>query len=237
MFKWMFLAVWLLVLGTHFAHAQPKKIALEYEVTRDNKPFAIVKENFTQEVSTYRVESITKGVGVYALFGERKLSSEGEVTAQGLKPRHFESRLGENPKKTLLAEFDWVNQALNIQTKGKAKTLPLLPNTQDLVSYAYQFGFMANALTGTLNLPLTTGKKINQYSYTIQVEPEVLHFSGKPYKTMHLTQPMIADQASAQSDVKELWLAVDYHYLPVKIVLADEHGQSLVQSLTSLHVE
>lgn len=241
MFKFMLKftpwAVGLLMLSPHVAHAQPQKIMLEYEVTRDDKPFATVKESFIQEASAYRIESMTKGVGIYALFGERKLSSEGEVTVEGLKPRQFETRLGDNPKKTLRAEFDWMNQTLNVQAKGKTKTLPLLPNTQDLASYAYQFRFMANLLTGALNLPLTTGKKINQYTYAIQAELEVLNLSGKSYKTLHLTQPVVADQASTQSDVKEFWLAVEHHYLPVKIVLADEHGQRLVQSLTSLQVE
>ncbi|NOT15142.1 MAG: DUF3108 domain-containing protein [Methylotenera sp.] len=237
MLKFTSWVIGLLLLSTHVVNAQPKKIQLEYEVARDDKPFATVKESFIQEGATYRIESITKGLGIYALFGERKLNSAGEVTAEGLKPLQFELRQGDNPKKTIQAAFDWGNQTLNTQAKGKTKTLPLLPSTQDLASYAYQFMFMANALTGTFNMPLTTGKKINQYTYVIQAEPEVLSLLGQPYKTIHLTPPVSTAQAASQSDVKELWLSLEHHYLPVKIMLTDEHGQKLVQTLTSLQVE
>ena len=43
-------------------NSKPKHIQLEYEVTQNGKPFATVKENFTQDGKQYKIESITKGV-------------------------------------------------------------------------------------------------------------------------------------------------------------------------------
>lgn len=71
------------------AQAAPKSIQLEYDLKRDGKLFAKVVENYSQVGDQYKIESVTKGVGVYALLGERKLSSNGSVTKDGLKPKHF----------------------------------------------------------------------------------------------------------------------------------------------------
>ena len=44
------------------AQAAPKKIQLEYEVKRDGELFANVVENFSQDGSQYKIESVTKGI-------------------------------------------------------------------------------------------------------------------------------------------------------------------------------
>ena len=203
-----------------------------YEVTKNGQPFAKVHEQFTVNGSSYKVESVTKGIGVYALFGERVLTSKGEVTAQGLKPEHFELHQGDNPKKALLADFDWAKQNLRMTVKGKLKEAALVAGTQDLASYAYQFMYQPETLKGDITVTLTTGKKLNQYQYHINPEPEMIESGALQYKTLHLAPP-----AKDTQETKELWLAADYHYVPVKILMVDESGQKLEQILTELHTE
>lgn len=212
--------------------ALPKRVQAVYEVTKNGQPFAKVHEQFVVSGSTYQIESVTKGIGVYALFGERVLTSKGEVTAQGLKPNYFELRQGDNPKKALLADFDWAKQSLRMTVKGKQKEEALTAGTQDLASFAYQFMYQPKALKGDITVTLTTGKKLNQYQYHINPESEVITGAGIRYKTLHLTPPTKDTQ-----ETKELWLAADYHYLPVKILMVDDNGQKLEQTLTELHVE
>lgn len=212
--------------------ALPKRIQAVYEVTKNGQPFAKVNEHFAISGNTYQVESITKGIGVYALFGERVLTSKGEVTAQGLKPEHFELRQGDNPKKALLADFDWTKQNLHMTVKGKQKEAPLTAGTLDLASFAYQFMYMPKPLKGDITVTLTTGKKLNQYQYHINPESEVVASAGVQYKTLHLAPP-----AQDTQETKELWLAADYHYVPVKILMVDDNGQKLEQILVELHIE
>ena len=140
--------------------ALPKRIQAVYEVTKNGQPFAKVHEQFSVSGSTYKVESITKGIGVYALFGERVLTSNGELTARGLKPSRFELRQGDNPKKALLADFDWIKQNLRMTVKGKLKEAPLAAGTQDLASFAYQFMYLPAPLKGDITVALTTGMKL-----------------------------------------------------------------------------
>lgn len=219
-----------------------KSIHANYEVTKNDQPFANVKEQFTISGDKYKIESVTKGIGVYALFGERKLTSEGRITADGLKPNHFELHQGDNAKKSLLADFDWAKNTLTMTVKGKPRTATLQAGAQDLASYAYQFMYMKPPFKDTLTMTLTTGKKLNTYRYTIASDSEVVSATqdgaAVSYKTLHLTEHD-ASQANTEqsSESKSLWLSPEHYYLPVRILLVDEDGQKLEQLLTSLHAE
>ena len=212
-------------------NSKPRHVQLEYEVTRDGKPFAIVKESFTQDGKEYKIESITKGIGIYALFGERKLTSVGEVTALGLKPMHFELHQGDSARKSLIADFDWAKTVLNLQVKGKTKTALLEAGTQDLASYTYQFMFTP-PLKNEVNVALTTGKKLNQYQYKVAERGVVLDAANMQYKTTHLVSTKAEDESK-----KQLWLAENQYYLLVLYRQLDENGATLEQTLTKIHVE
>lgn len=218
----------------------PRRIQANYEVTKNGQPFANVRELFVITGSAYKVESITKGIGVYALFGERQLTSQGEVTELGLKPQHFELHQGDSAKKTLIADFDWANNTLRMLVKGVVKDAALSVGAQDLASYAYQFMFLPKPLKNTLSVTITTGKKLNQYEYKIIDSEDILEVAGAQYKTLHLIQidkngP--SDKNLLKTETKDLWLSVDQQYVPVKIIMIDDNGQKLEQTLTELHVE
>lgn len=213
---------------------QPKLIQAHYEVTKNGQPFAKVHEQFSVTGNAYKIESITKGIGVYALFGERKLISTGELTSQGLKPNHFELHQGDNPKKALFADFDWAKSTLHMLVKGNAKDANLPAGSQDLASYAYQFMFLPAPLKEAVNMSLTTGRKLNQYQYKINAEQEEVDAGGTRYKTLHLVE---LEQSKPQTEGKELWLAAEHHYLPVRILMIDENGAKIEQTLTELHVD
>ena len=218
------------------AHATPKNIQLEYELKRDGKLFATVVEQYSQQGDQYKIQSVTKGVGVYALLGERKLLSNGSITKDGLKPKHFELHQGDNKKKSLITDFDWNKNTLNMQVKGAVKTATLQKGTQDLLSYAYQFMFApptkARVGESVINATLTTGKKLSQYQYKVVARDLKLSAAGKEFKTLH-----IANTPDAGDDKKQLWLAQDQFYLPVQYNLIDDDGANFEQILTKIHVE
>lgn len=223
--------VLLALLYASVACAAPKNIQLEYDVSRNGKLFGRVKESFTQNGKQYRIKSVTKGIGVYALMGERVLTSTGEVTKEGLKPSHFELHQGSSAKKTLIADFLWSKNTLNMQVKGETRTEKLALGTQDLASYAYQFMF--NAPTkDAVNVSLTTGKKLHTYQYKVLAKGVKFTLGKQSYKT---TQ--ISNEAAAGEDKKQLWLAEDKYYLPVRYTLTDEDNDNFEQTLTKIYVE
>jgi hypothetical protein len=221
----------LFFLGINLAFAYPKNIQLEYDVARNGKMFAKVKESFTQNGKQYRIKSVTKGIGVYALMGERVLTSTGAVTKEGLKPSHFELHQGKSAKKPLIADFNWAKSTLTMQVKGEKKTEVLEKGTQDLASYLYQFMFNPPT-SDEVKVTLTTGKKLNHYQYKVMARGLKLDIAKVGYKTVH-----ISNEAAAGDDKKQLWLAKDQFYLPVRYKLTDEDGANFEQTLTKIHVE
>lgn len=227
----LFFALSFLIFSTGFAaDALPKNIQLTYQVTKNGQPFATVRESFTVIGNSYKIESATKGIGVYALFGVRQLESEGEVTPAGLKPLKFELHQGNDEKRALLTTFDWQNNQLKMLVKGKEKTAQLVAGTQDLASFAYQFMFNPTMLKDAIAIDLTTGKKLNHYQYA--VAQESLDVMEKAIQTYHLTP---AKNDGLTGETKELWLSTAHYYLPVKILIVDEYGQKLEQTLTEIH--
>ena len=212
----------------------PKHIQTHYVVTKDGLAFANVHEDYVVTGNSYKVESITKGIGVYALLGVRKLTSTGKVTSLGLKPMHFKLHQGNNPNKALFTDFDWTNNTLRMKVKGESREAKLSAGTQDLASYAYQFMFLPRPLKEDITIRLTTGKKLNEYQYKNSEVKGSLTVAGTAYKTVHLVPKILAKD---QIETKELWLAVDQHYLLLRFLMVDEHGAKLEQTLTELHVD
>jgi uncharacterized protein DUF3108 len=222
----------LLMLSAVAFAAPPTKLDVVYEATRNGQPFATVTESYRQENGHYRIESVTKGLGVYALFGERRLTSEGKVTSAGLKPAHFELHQGDNDKKSLYADFDWAANVLTMKVKGKPTTAPLEKGAQDLSSFIYQFMFVQPA-GKDFRLPVTTGKKLRNYHYKVTERGVMIEVPAGKFKTIHLED---ADKDAAE-DQKELWLGAESHFLPVRLMMVDESGAKIEQTLTSLHAE
>jgi hypothetical protein len=214
--------------------ALPKRIQANYVVSKNGMPFANVLERYTVTGNTYNVESTTKGIGIYALLGVRKLTSTGKVIRRGLKPIHFELHQGNNDDKTLVTDFDWLKNTLHMLVKGNMKDLPLATGTQDLANFGYQFMFLPRPINNALTVTLTTGKKVNQYSYKVKPKTEMLKVAGGQYKTIHLVP---TEQSKNQVETKELWLAAEQNYILVRFLMVDDDGAKLEQTLTELHVD
>jgi len=208
----------------------PQKITAVYAATRNGLAFATVTETFTQTNNHYHIESITSGIGVYGLFGKRKLSSDGEVTADGLRPTHFEQSQGSKIGAT--ADLNWGANTLTMNSKGKVSTSPLEAGTQDLASYAYQFAFKP-PIGDEIAITLTTGKKLRTYHYKIADHDEPLDTTLGALKTTRLTNTAKDDNG----EEKSLWLSQEQHFIPAKIMMSDETGAKIEQVLTSLSIE
>ncbi|CAG0985333.1 hypothetical protein MTYP_01983 [Methylophilaceae bacterium] len=220
------------LLMAHHVIAAPRSVTLTYEATRNGQPFANITETYKEENGNYRIESVTRGIGVYALFGERRLMSAGDVTPDGLRPLHFELHQGDNAKRSLYADFDWPANVLNMKVKGKPVTASLEKGAQDISSLIYQFMFV-QPKGDTFKLPVTTGKKLKIYEYRIAARAEPVAVPAGRYKTIHLQDAA----AGADEDQKELWLGAEAYYLPVKLVMRDDKGAVVEQVLTGLHAE
>jgi hypothetical protein len=101
--------------------------------------------------------------------------------------------------------------------------------TQDLLSFMYQFMFVAPLQN--MQISVTNGKKLGIYDYSFEGEEMVQTRIGN-LNTFHILR------RSAEGDDKtELWLALDYQHVPVKIRKTEKEGKVYELLITSLKTE
>ena len=179
---------------------------------------------------SYVLKSEVEAKGIASLFfGKLKQQSEGIVTEQGLKPSSYFYQYGNNEDKAQRASFDWQAGQVTMQNGKKIKTAPLVEGTQDFLSFMYQFMFVPPL--EQMQLSIANGKKLGTYDYGFEGE-ETLSTKMGELHTVHIFR------SRADSDEKtELWLALDYHYLPVKVRRTEKDGYVIEQIATLMSTQ
>jgi hypothetical protein len=177
------------------------------------------------ENSQYQISWLTEGTGIMALlFPELLQTSEGKLTKSGLQPNHYLYQYGKKADKTRSASFDWQTKKVILQTAKGVKTEDLPDGTQDLLSFMYQFMYVAPLQH--MQLAIVNGKKLSIYDYSFEGEEQVNSSLGE-LRTLH-----ILHSGSREEEKTELWLAIDYQYAPVKIRKIESNG-SVVEMLAT----
>lgn len=226
--KWFFAIILALAVAPVGA-APPQSVGAGYRLTKMGQPFGVAHETFRRDGYRYRIESVTSAVGIFALFakGKIRLLSNGEVTAEGLRPLHFEHHRGDDPAKRIVADFDWEKRNASFHYDGKSESAELPPGTQDRISLLYQFMFQPPHGAG-VEFSMSNGRQIGRYFYKLVGEETIVTPAGR-FETLHLSK-----RQGEQRDGTEVWLAKGKHYFPVRIVVEEKDGGALEQELTSL---
>lgn len=215
-----------LLLGMTVAHAAPKQVELTFALIDRGNTIGTVKEQLVMTGARYALNSLTQGVGLYKLMGQRRMSSRGQVVANQLRPDHFESNASKQPKKALITDFDWEKKRLTMQVKGVPQTVPLTKGTQDLLSVMYCFIWQPPKST-QFSLPVTNGKKLVNRQFVVSEEATPLVTPAGRFQVVKLSE--------VEGD-KTLYLARDQGYLPVKLEVMDD-GRKLEQVITSVRTQ
>jgi len=207
-------------------------VEMDYEVKRGGQPGAIGKAHVLfnmHDGNRYTLSSETEAQGLASLFVRGKLvqRSEGIVTEHGLQPQHFFYQYGSNDAKAQLAELDWDNHTIAMRSSKGLVTQALPAGTQDLLSFMYQY--MYQDPLAQMQIAVTNGKRLRTYSYSFDGEEQVQTRMGE-VRAYHISK-------SSGNEKTELWLAVDYRYLPIKIRITDEDGTVLEQIMTRLNTD
>lgn len=170
----------------------------------------------------FTISSVAEATGLFSLFasGKHVQVSQGEITPAGLKPASYRVERGQGEDKVDAARFDWSAMTLALASGSDRKTVKLPEGTQDLLSFMYQLAF-APPQRSAVQLSITNGRKLDNYTYWV-VE-EALETPMGTLQTLHLGKRREEGEKNT-----EVWLAADYHYLPVKISQVDKDGDGLV---------
>jgi hypothetical protein len=178
----------------------------------------------------YHLESLMQAKGFAALVIPDLLQiSDGDLSVTGLQPTKYLYKFGDKKDKTYSATLDWESKKLTLQSAKGVKELPLLEGTQDLLSFMYQFMFMPPLQN--MQLSITNGKKLGTYDYSFAGE-EITTTKMGDLRTMHILR------TTEDADEKtELWLALDYQYVPVKIRKTEKEDKVYELLATSLKTD
>ncbi|MBU0622912.1 MAG: DUF3108 domain-containing protein [Gammaproteobacteria bacterium] len=214
--------------------APPTRIEANYDVLTKGIKIAEVREVFIRSGDRYRIESITKPVGLLALFRPDTLQivSDGSIVAAGLRPINFAYKRSHETKKNAAAYLDWENSSLLISSGSYGRHLETLPpDQQDRLSALYQFRYIpALDERKEVTIPITDGNKTFLRRYLIRTKQMVEVPLGK-LETLYLATP--AQQTPWKT---EIWLSVENGNFPCKIVLTEDDGGVLMQVLTGLSI-
>ena len=148
---------------------------------------------------------------------------DGNITPKGLSPSTF-MRQGSQAQELI---------ALNAGSDGASATESqhsgrMPDGILDRLSMQYQF-MHSPPKSNDGTLWLTDGEKTGLYAYhVVGLEPMEIRSQGI-VNTMHMILSRNDDP-----ETTELWLAVDFHYLPMKIRRKDLHGNTTEQVAISL---
>jgi hypothetical protein len=166
----------------------------------------------------YNLNFVIEPKGVFALFVTNLVqTSKGTLTNIGLQPNTYTYQYGDKTEKKRTAQFDWVNKKLELITAKGSKIEELPEGTQDLLSFMYQF--MYEPPLQQMKINIANGKKLTLYGYTFEGE-EVLFLPNGEFRTNH-----IVHTGNDADEKTELWLAIDYQHIPVKIVKTEKEGR------------
>lgn len=192
----------------------PRRIDMEYRISIGP---ASGRQNvvWINEGESYTVTSVTAATGFASLIysGRFVQTSRGQITPRGLVPQAFWDQRGD---KHSSARFDQGQLTLT-PSSGAPRHFAYPDGVQDALSLLFQLALTAPPPEGPVAYTVFNGKKLRDYTYEVRGE-ETLETTLGPLRTLHLARRMNSDGRF------EVWLAIDRHYLPVRVLRVDDSG-------------
>ncbi|MBI1284671.1 MAG: DUF3108 domain-containing protein [Thiobacillus sp.] len=170
---------------------------------------------WVNEGERYTLTSVAEATGLAGMFYRGKLVqiSRGRITPHGLQPEEFWDQRGD---KRSSGRFDADSHMLTLEPhRGPPRHFSYTGEVQDVLSLFFQFALTAPPPDKRQTYTVFNGKKLRDYTYEIRGEEALETALGK-VNTLHLARLTEGDGRF------EVWLAIDRHYLPVRILRSEE---------------
>jgi hypothetical protein len=204
----------------------PPSTRLTYTLTglvRGGNLYGNAVVEWRRDGTHYQVQS---DVHVENLFTDRHIFSDGEITAQGLSPRHFDELLELPMVAPRRSQIEFTDSEVLLPNGNR---MIKLPQTQDEASQFVQFVWLFTmhpelARPGTLvDFPLALTRSMRRWHYRVAgIEPLEMPFGT--LSAIHLV-PVPTAPRRPNEYTFEFWMAPTLQYLPVRVVIqGDEHN-------------
>lgn len=192
------------------ADALPDELSITYQLNSAMADGKAVYE-WKRDGDRYRITGEAAAEGFFTLFLEGRVLQEatGTITPAGLRPERFVERKPSTATEGL--EFDWAGGTVTFDRHNEKKTEPLEANIVDWLSMIFQ---MAHAPPSgdSYELRVLTQRRYYRFQLKILGVEEIDIPLGR-VKALHLRHVDEKDE----TEVVDVWLGMDQHYLPVKL--------------------
>lgn len=200
----------------------------QYSLSLRGMTVGKVQQQWQRNADRYQMESRTDPVGLAALIKPGRIiqTSQGSITAQGLQPDSF--RVSRDGGKSIseAAEFHWSQRQLSWGETGQPQQSPLASGTQDAISLIWQLAHLAPA--GALELDVTTGKGVSHRRLERLADEKQSSIFGDIPSRHYRTAAGPGERST------EVWLAPDYHMLPIRVRMVEKNGEAVDMVLDSV---
>jgi hypothetical protein len=203
--------------------AFPKSGRISYTVVygRDQFPVGRTVQSWKIDGTRYQLASRSETIGLADLLRSqhRTYLSRGELTPAGLRPETFlmSRNRGRGPEEAR-ATFHWPEGTITLGSGGKRHDEPLPPGTHDFVSFIYQLAIDPPA-PGPRQATITNGSRLQTYVLTVLPEEKIETPLGI-LRALPITQAR-----TPGAETMDVWLAVEYRYLPVRLRFYGRDGE------------
>jgi len=193
----------------------PARVELEYDLMRNGSTIAEVVERLDHGNDASAPTETWKGRGIYALLGRAKRTSEGDLAADGPRPREYvDERSGRDTQR---ASFDWSANTITRRYKGATRTEPVPADTQDRLSFLLALTFYSQK-GEPFSFHIADGRGMSRHTYKPNGQERLATPAGE-FDTVKLIR-----KNEGSGEVSEVWLAANRGYLPVRIVVVEKDG-------------
>lgn len=219
--------------ATSIQRSFPARLTLSYDLFKGDEGVKLgrASHRWLTEGGNYQLDSEAEATGMLALLnlGIYSQQSRGKLGPQGITPEHYREMRGENRRHHYIAEFDYSNYTLQLGQADSLKNVEFSIGAQDQLSFIYQLALKA-PLPASITLPVATGRKYALYTIDNLGEKKLRTPLGE-LNTLHLSR----QKRQPKDESIDIWLAIDFNYVPVKIVMTDRKGDTYSQVIRSMN--
>lgn len=185
----------------------------------ENFPVGQVVHTWETKGNAYKITRVIHTTGIARAVNRNTYisSSEGVLTAHGFRPeRYTYQERSSSRQSTFTANFDW--QARFVTTtdfRGTVRQYPLEDNAHDWISSTYQLAAL-EPKSENVEFYIAHLGKLDKTIFE-NLGEENIEIPGGVLKTIHLRKKIAAGDFR-----REVWLAPDLQFFPVKILWSDK---------------
>lgn len=228
-------AAWLCLAGSAAADAErsvtPFEFRAVYDVAISGFNVARMERRLERTEAGYVLVSISEASGLARLFNDDRLEERSTLIedAGRLRVARYDYLRTGDKKKQRQVEFAPERHLITGLRDGRSWEVTLAPDQQRVFDrHAYQLFISLEVAKGvqTLHYPIADNGRLKTLAFR-RVGREQMRVSGREVETLKLERDVEGPEGT------EIWLAEDFGYLPVRVVLRDGDGRRTTFELDS----